>query len=341
LREVERILRLYREQYEGFNVRHFHEIAQRDHQVSFSYTFVKKALQGAGLVKKGRTRREHRRWREPKACFGQMLHLDGSTHRWLDLVPEQRQVLIAVVDDATKSLLYGQLWEQETTGAVMSALKEVIEQYGIPMSLYTDRAGWAFVTPKGPVPSNKEMLTQVGRALARLGIEHIPSYSPQARGRIERLNRTLQDRLVNELRLRGIRTMNKANRYLRTVFIPEYNERFAREPRDPESVFVTAAGVDLDQILCSEETRWVANDNTVVYGRVRIQLPGQPDRQSWAGRTVTVRRHLDGSYTVWHGVRLLGHFSPKGDSMGHHSTTPPHKRRNDSLDHITSGHFMC
>jgi transposase len=312
IEEVERILRLYRDRYMGFNVRHFHQKARREHGITLSYTFVKKALQEAGLVRKGRKRGPHRRRREPRACFGELLHLDGSKHAWLALVPEKRQTLISSVDDATSRLLYSQLWPEETTAAVMTALWKVVEEYGICMSLYTDRANWAFNTPKGGGKVNKDKPTQVGRALARLGIEHIPSYSAPARGRSERLNRTLQDRLINEIRAAGIRTVKKANRYIREVFIPEHNELFSREPRDPQSVFVSAKGVDLDLVLCIEHQRMVSKDNTVVLDGVRMQLEKQRGRATCAGLRVTVRRHLDGRHTVWTGVRLMGTYNAAG-----------------------------
>jgi transposase len=187
--EVQRILRLYRDRYgprdghPGFNVRHFYHLARRDHGVTLSYTFVKLALQEAGLVRKGRTRGRHRRRREPRPCFGELLHLDGSRHAWLALCPAERQTLVAVLDDATKRLLYAQLWPGETTAAVMSALRVVFQTYGLPIALYTDRAGWAFYTPTAGGKVDLTRPTQLGRALTRLGIEHIPSYSPQGRGR--------------------------------------------------------------------------------------------------------------------------------------------------------------
>src|SRR5437867_2108913 len=209
-REVEQVLRLYRERYTGFNVRHFHEIARREHGVKLSYSFVKKALQEARLVKKYKPRGRHRRRREARACLGEMLHLDGSPHVWLASSPEERQTLIAVVDDATSSLLYAKLHEAESSQAVMAALAEVIATHGLPQTLYTDRAGWAVHTPKAGGPYDAQRLTQVGRALERLGIEHVLAYSPQARGRSERVNRTVQGRLVNELRLAGIRTLQDA-----------------------------------------------------------------------------------------------------------------------------------
>lgn len=303
------MLHLYRERYEGFNVRHFHHLARRDHQVTLSYSFVKTALQTAGLVRKGRVRGRHRRRREPRPCFGELLHLDGSPHAWLALRPQQRQVLIAVLDDATKRLLYAQLEPAETTAAVMAALAAVLRTFGLPIALYTDRAGWAFHTPTAGGPVDRDRLTHVGRALARLGIEHIGAYSPQARGRGERLNRTLQDRLVNELRLAGITTLADANAYLRDRFIPDYNATFIRPPADPASAFVPLGDIDLDQILCEEDARVVAQDNTVSVEGTRLQLAKQPGRPTCAGLRVVVRRHFDGTYTVWQGSRCLGHYA--------------------------------
>lgn len=183
LTEVERVLRLYRERYLGFNVRHFLEIARREHGVTLSYSFVRQALQGAGLVAKRRPRGRHRLRREPRACVGEMLHLDGSPHAWLALVPDERQTLMAVVDDATTRVLYAQLVAAESTETVMAALRAVFAELGLPMALYPDRAGWAFYTPKAGGAGDKTKLTQVGRALKRLGVEHIPAYSPQARRR--------------------------------------------------------------------------------------------------------------------------------------------------------------
>ena len=310
--EVQRILRLYREKYPGFNGRHFHEIARREHAVRFSYSFVKKALQTAGLLKKKRSRGRHRLRREPKACLGEMLHLDGSLHAWLALEPADRQTLIAVLDDATSRLLFARLFDSESTLTVMTALGAVIRTHGLPISLYTDRAGWAAHTPKAGGPFDPNKPTQVGRALQRLGIEHIRAYSPQARGRGERVNRTLQDRLVNELRAAGIRTVSEANRYLDETFIARYNEAFGRAPRDAHSVFVALGGVDLDQILCMEEPRCVGKDNTVVFDGVRLQLGKQPGRRSCEGLKVVVRHHVGGDHTLWRGVQCLGRYDAAG-----------------------------
>jgi len=313
--EVERLLRLYRERYRGFNVRHFHQIARREHGVTVSYSFLKEALQTAGLVKKHRARGRHRRRREPRACFGELLHLDGSVHEWFALASEARPCLIAVSDDATKRVLLAAFYPSESRQAVMTSLAAVLRTEGIPMALYTDRAHWAFHTPSAKGPVDKTQLTQVGRALARLGVEHIPSYSPQARGRSERLNRTFQDRLVNELRVAGIATITAANVYLAERFVPQHNATFARAPRDPESAFVALGSADLDAILCHEETRIVARDNTVSVGTIPLQIGAQPGRRSCVGLQVTVRHHLDGRITISQGARLFATFTATGEPL--------------------------
>jgi hypothetical protein len=241
------------------------------------------------------------------------VHLDGSRHRWLALVPEQWQTLIVAVDDATTRVLYAQLVEGgESLGAIMTALRVILEQHGIPGAVYTDRASWAVYTPTSGTAPDRAKVTQVGRALARLGIEHIVSFSPQARGRSERMNRTLQGRLVNELRVAQIRTLEAANRYLRQRFVPTLNATFGRAPADPTSAFVPLGRVDLEQILCHEEARTVARDNTVVLDRVVLQIDKQRGRRSCAGLPVLVRRHLDGRHSIWWGPRCLGRYTATG-----------------------------
>lgn len=325
--DVERILHLYRHRYAGFNVRHFFQLARRDHGVTLSYSFVKLALQEAGLVRKGRPRGRHRRRREPRPCFGELLHLDGSRHAWLPGRPEERQTLIAIVDDATKRVLYAQLWPGETTEAVMTALREVFERHGLPIALYTDRARWAFHTPKAGGKVDPRHPTQLGRALARLGIEHIPAYSPQARGRSERLHRTLQDRLVKELQLHGLTTPAAANAYLRDHFLPAYDAEFARPPADPVSAFVPLGTTDLDAILCHVEDRTVGQDNVVTLEGLALQLAKQPGRRTCAGLRVTVRRHLNGQHTVSHGERCLGIYDPAGRPLARAVVSPPRNLR--------------
>jgi len=314
--EVQRLLTLYRERYQGFNVRHFHQLARRQHAVPFCYAFVKKALQSAGLVAKQRPRGRHRRRREPRPCFGELLHLDGSRHQWLALVPEQWFTMLVVVDDATKQVLYAQLCPGgESVAAVMTALRAVLQRYGVPIALYTDRAHWAVHTPVAGGRPDRTRLTQVGRALARLGIEHILGYSPQARERSERANRTLQGRLVNELRVAGITTLALANRYLREHFLPAFNAEFARAPAHPTSAFVPLGPVDLEQILCVEYERIVGRDNVVTADQIALQLTKQPGRRTCAGLRVLVRRHLDGHHSVWYGARCFGRYGSRGQAL--------------------------
>ena len=345
LAEVQRLLQLYRERYgprdghPGFNVRHFYHVARREHGVTVSYSFVKKALQAAGLVPKRRARGRHRRRRPPRPCFGELLHLDGSRHVWLALVPGVMLTLIAVVDDATKQLLYAQLREDgegESLGAIMTALRDVLETHGIPGALYTDRAGWAVHTPTSGSAPDRTKLTQVGRALAQLGIEHILGFSPQARGRSERANGTLQGRVVNELRVMGeIRTVAAANQYLRERFIPDYNATFTVPPADPASAFVPVGTADLDQILCHQEERVVARDNTVSLDGLHLQIDKQRGRRSCVGLRVLTRRHLDGRLTIWWGPRCLGVYDATGRPLrkaektarrGSRPSTPPLER---------------
>jgi transposase len=313
--EVKRILGLYRERYRGWNVRHFYDTVCRGHEVKVSYTFVKQALQGAGLVAKRKARGRHRRRRERRACFGEMLHIDGSKHAWLRLVEGEKQTLISVIDDATSRLLYSQLWAEETTEAVLVGLREVVGEYGIPASLYTDRAGWAFETPKAGLAVSKTHLTQVGEVLKRLGVEHIPSYSPQGRGRSERMNGTLQGRLINELELCGARSLEEANRYIRESYLDTHNQAFSVEPRDPASSFVAADGVDLDEIFCREAVRTVGKDNVVTCGKLSLQISKQPGRRSCAGLAVVVKQRLDGGWSIHRGLQLLGRYDGEGRAV--------------------------
>jgi transposase len=310
--EVERILGLYRERYTGWNVRHFYQTAVRELGVKVSYTFVKKALQGAGLVRKAKARGRHRRRRERKACFGEMLHIDGSKHAWLALLPGEKQTLITVADDATSRVLYSQLWPEESTQAVLVALREVVGMHGIPASIYSDRASWAFETPKAGKPVSKTHLTQVGEVLKRLGVEHIPSYSPQARGRSERMNGTLQGRLVNELKLSGARSLEAANAYIRDPYLVVHNKTFSVEAQDPVSSFVTAGGADLDEIFCREEVRTVGKDNVVTCGKLSFQISKQPGRRTCSGLTVVVKHRLDGAWSIHRGTQVLGRYDEHG-----------------------------
>src|SRR6202140_1206520 len=244
---VEQVLRLYQEKYFDLNVRHFHEKLREQHQIRLSYTWVKKALQGAGLVRRERKRGVHRRRRERRPLPGMLLHIDGSRHRWFQ--DDRWYDLLVILDDATSEIYYGQLVEEESTMTVLRALREVIEREGIFCALYSDRASHFFWTPRagGKVDAGRQ--TQVGRALQELGIRMIPAYSPQARGRSERSFSTWQGRLPQELRLRGIGTLEAANAFLREHYIGEFNRRFQVATAQPGSAFMSCRMKDLEHIF--------------------------------------------------------------------------------------------
>jgi transposase len=221
---VEQVLGLYHEGYHDLNVRHFHEKLRNQHQIDLSYSWVKQALQGAGLVVRGRKRGVHRKRRARRPLAGMLLHIDGSRHRWFQ--DERWYDLIVILDDATSEIYYAQLVEEESTVTVLAALREVIERKGVFCALYSDRGSHFWLTPKVGGKVDRHQLTQVGRALRELGVQMIPAYSPQARGRSERNFGTWQGRLPQELRLAGITTLEAANTFLRERYMAEFNRRF-------------------------------------------------------------------------------------------------------------------
>jgi len=314
MRTAERVLRLYREQYADFNVRHFHEKLVEDHGIELSYQWVKCALQTAGLVPQRTRHSPHRLQRERRPMRGMLLHVDGSTHGWL---PGQswKQDLIALLDDATGEVYSAYLVEEEGTLTVMAGLKEVIEQQGLFCSLYSDRGSHFFHTHEAGGAVDKSRLTQIGRALAQLGIEHIPSYSPQARGRMERFYGTWQGRLPQELRKAGITEMEPANEFIRRQMIPWHNRKLAVAPKEEGSAFVPAQGADLDGILCVVEDRVVNNDNTVCWGRRRLQLPPVGWRSTLAKCRVKVCEHLDGRLSVRYGPQVVGWYDAQEQGL--------------------------
>jgi transposase len=291
--QVAWLLDEYRTHYTGWNVKHFHEQLRERHGLRWGYTWVKTQLHAAGLVERAKRRGAHRRKRPRKPCVGMMLHQDGSRFAWL--AGEGALDLIVTMDDATSTIYSAFLVEEEGTASTFQALLEVFSAQGLPASLYTDRRSHYFFTPKAGEAVDKDRLTQVGRALKQLGIEHIPAYSPQARGRSERMFGTLQDRLPKELKLAGIATIAAANRFLREVYLPAHNARFARAPALPESAFVAADPAQLREVLCVQEERVVARDNTVSFARLKLQLPASPLRAHYVKARVRVhqipRRH--------------------------------------------------
>ena len=309
--ERERMLKLYRETYRGWNVKHFHEHLTRDHGFRWGYTFVKTELHTAGLVERAKRRGAHRRKRERKPCEGMMLHQDGSRAAWLEKEPMLD--LIVTMDDATSKLYSAFLVEEEGTASTFAALREVFSIHGLPSSLYTDRGSHYFYTPEADGAVNKAAPTQVGRALRHLGIEHIPAYSPQARGRSERMFGTLQDRLIKELAKAGITGIAAANAFIRDVYLPEHNARFAKPAALPEVAFVSIADQSvLAEALCVHEERVVARDNTVSFGGLKLQLPESPLRHHFVKARVRVHHYPDGALAVFHGPRCLARYDAGG-----------------------------
>ncbi len=311
--EIAWMLDLYKTRYTGWTVKHFHEHLQRDHGFRWSYTWTKTQLHAAGLVSRARRRGAHRRKRPRKPCAGMMLHQDASMHAWL--AGHAPLDLVVTMDDATSEIYSAFLVEEEGTMSTFQALLDVFAGKGLPSSLYTDRGSHYFHTPIAGGPVDKTRLTQVGRALERLGVEHIPAYSPEARGRSERMFATLQDRLVKELALAGVKDMAGANRWIGEVYLPRHNARFATPAELPDSAFVAVAGgrAVLADILCVEETRTVANDNTVSYAGKRLQLPADPARRHFVKARVKVREYPEGALAVFHGPRLLARYDPDGN----------------------------
>jgi hypothetical protein len=318
LETVETVLRLYQQQYFDFNVRHFHEKLSREHDIQLSYTWVKQALQGAGLVKTRRKRGKHRKRRPRRPLPGMLLHIDASQHRWF--CDDRWYDLLVIMDDATSEIYYAQLVEEESTRTVMAALREVVEQKGLFCALYSDRASHFFLTPKTGEPVDQHRLTQVGRALRELGIQLIPAYSPQARGRSERGFGTWQGRLPQELRLRGLTTIDAANQFLREHYIREFNQRFMVNAAERGTAFVPCKRKDLDLVFSLQHERVVARDNTVSFANHTWQLERTKLRGTLAGCRVTVHEHLDNTLSITFGPHVVGRYQGEAVEM-----TPPRK----------------
>lgn len=305
---VEKVLQLYREKYFDFNVRHFHEKLVEEHDIQLSYTWVKLALQGAGLVGKQRRRGTHRRRRPRRPLPGMLLHIDASKHAWFQ--DERYYDLITILDDATSEIYYSQLVEEEGTRTLMPAVREVIENEGVFCALYSDRASHFFVTPKAGGKVDMTQVTQLGRALQELGIQMIPAYSPQARGRMERSYRTWQGRLPQELRIRNIRTLEEANRFLREECRAEFNRRFAVAPAGKGKAFVRTRRKDLQWVFSIQHERTVNGDNTIALDNRILQIEKTRWRNTLSGCKVTVYEHLDGTLLVRFGPHEVARFAP-------------------------------
>ncbi|HLE30416.1 MAG TPA: ISNCY family transposase [Anaerolineales bacterium] len=309
------MLEEYRTRHVGWTVKHFHEHLQAHHGFAWGYSWTKAQLHTAGLVERARRRGAHRRKRPRKPCEGMMLHQDGSTHAWL--AGQAPLDLIVTMDDATSTIYSALLVEQEGTASSFKGLLETFTAQGLPASLYTDRGSHYFFTPQAGGKVDKTRPTQVGRALDRLGIEHIPAYSPEARGRSERMFATLQDRLAKELKLAGITEVEAANRFIAEVYLPAHNARFAKPPEIADSAFVTVTDTTgLAEILCTEEERVVGRDNTVAYAGLALQLPPSPARAHYVKARVKVHAYPDASFAVFHGPRLLARYDRDGALTG-------------------------
>ena len=310
LETVEQVLTLYREQYFDFNVRHFHEKLKAEHDIHLSYTWVKKALQSAGFVKKTRTRRVHRKRRERRPLPGMLIHIDASTHRWFG--DARRYDFLVIMDDATSEVYYAQLVEQEDTRGVLRAIRQVVEEKGLFCALYSDRASHFYLTPRAGELVDRFRLTQVGRCMQQLGVQMIAAYSPQARGRSERAFRTWQGRLPQELRVQGLKTVDEANAFLRDSYMRQFNEQFMVGAAQAGTAFVPVKRTDLEQVFSLQHERVVNRDNTVSFSNLCLQIERTKWRSTLAGCRVTVYEHLDGRLSVGYGPHVVGQYDSEG-----------------------------
>src|SRR6201996_5279375 len=310
---AERVLALYRDTYFDLSVRHFHEKLREEHGIELSYTWVKQALQGAGLVARRKKRGSHRRRRPRRPMPGMLLHIDGSRHRWFQ--DDRWYDLLVILDDATSEIYYAQLVEEESTRTVMKGLRTVIESQGLFCALYSDRGSHFFVTPKAGEAVDKQRLTQVGRAMKELGVQMIPAYSPQARGRSERSFGTWQGRLPQELRLAQVTTVEEANRFLQDHYIGRFNSQFSVAAAQPGTAFQRTSRTDLNWIFTVQTERVVAKDNTVAIGDRSWQIEKTKFRHTLAGSTVTIYEHLDRTVSIRFGPHVVGRFTAVGEPI--------------------------
>lgn len=305
---VMEVLELFDTQYWDYTPKHFHEKLEAAHSFKHSYNWLRLTLQRHGRIQPASRRGAHRRKRERRAMIGMMLHQDGSSHEW---VPDQWWDLIVTMDDANSEIYSAFFVPEEGTMSSFIGIKDVIETHGLFCSLYTDRGSHYWHTPEAGGKVDKENLTQVGRAMHQLGIEMIPAYSPEARGRSERMFGTLQNRLPQELRSQGITSMDKANRYLKEVFIPAHNARFGKPPAEEASAFVSFAG-NVRDTLCVQEDRTVGNDNTVRYKNLVLQIAADQHRRHFVKVRVRVHEYPDGELAIFHGPRCIGKYAGDG-----------------------------
>jgi len=309
--EVMAVLEKYKSNHRGWNVKHFYAWYRRDGGKR-SYSWVKCRLQEAGLVHRAPARGKHRKRRVRSPWPGMMLHQDGSSHQWVDGVVWD---LILTMDDATNEHYSLFFVEQEGTASSFRGVKEVIEKRGLFSSLYTDRGSHYWHTPKAGGKVDKANLTQFGRAMKQLNIEMIPAYSPEARGRCERMFATHQDRLVKELAMKGITDMQEANRYIEQIYLAAFNAEFARPSTEQGSAFVGYVGPELSDILCEHHQRIVNKDNCVSFERLKLQIPPDKHRMHYVKVKVRVHRYPDGTLAIFHGPRRLATYCSGGSLL--------------------------
>jgi len=306
--EVMSVTRQYRSSYRGWNVKHFYSWYLREGGKR-SYTWVKNTLQKQGEVPKLKQKGVHRRKRERSPLPGMMIHQDGSTHEW---VAGKKWDLIVTMDDATNEQYSMFFVDEEGTASRFLGVQDVILKKGLFSSIYTDRGSHYWFTPEEGGRVSKTHLTQFGRAMQQLGILMIPAYSPQARGRSERMFRTHQDRLVKELALHNITTMAEANRYLKKTYLPAYNKEFKQKPPEEGSAFIPWVGAHLEDILCEHHERTVTPDNCVSFEGITLQIPPDKYRCHYVRAKVNLHRYMDGSMAIFHGPRKLADYDQNG-----------------------------
>jgi hypothetical protein len=304
---------LVKKDYRDYNTSHLREVLAERHGIVVSYTSLR-ALRNAAGYPSPRKRRvpKHRRRRERYPMVGMLLQADGSDHDWLE-GRGPRLCLIAFIDDANNEVPAVVFREREDAAGYMLALQHLSQTHGMPLALYADRHT-IFQSPKeatleqqlaGQAPKS-----QFGRCLDELHIQYIPAYSPQAKGRVERLFETLQDRLVKALREAGAATCQQANAVL-PDFLPRFNQRFSKQASQPGSAYRRwPAEVRPSEVFCFKYSRTVANDNTISFDGHKLQIPPGPQRRSYARARVEVRHQLDGRLSVFYQGQQLACFQP-------------------------------
>ena len=291
----QKVLRLYRKKYHDFGATLASEKLLELEGIDVNDETLRMWLLEAGLWQRRRKKNHHRQWRVRKECFGEMVQMDGSHHAWLEERGE-KMVLMGYIDDATGEV-FGRFYDHEGTLPAMDSFKRYIRRYGLPISVYLDRHTTYKSNKKLSVREEIEginPLSQFERALEELGIEVIHAYSPQAKGRIERLFGVLQDRLVKEMRLRGITTMEKANVFLEEYW-PRFNKQFRVCPSNPTNAHVALPPhFNLDTHLCIKTERTVAKDNTIAHQGKLYQI-----EKPIHSKKVTIHQRVDGSMHIF------------------------------------------